>query len=96
MSDKAFFTYPTSLEYPNMGLRAIHYHVGPLLGTYSTQLYGILASLFESNFSVDQVMLSAATIHLIFSYNPYIFYPSCKASKTETMGFLNIKIGPLV
>ena len=79
-----------------MGLRTIHYCVGPLLGTFSTQLYGILASLFESNFAIDQVMLSAATTHLIFSYNPLIFYPSCKASKTGTMGFLNIKIGPLV
>ena len=50
-----------------MGLRTIYYYAGPLLGTYSTQLYGILASLFESNFSVDQVMLSAATTHDIFS-----------------------------
>ncbi len=79
-----------------MGLRTIYFYAGPFLGTYSTQLYSILASVFESNFSVDQVMLSAATIHLIFSYNPWIFYPSFKASKTETMGFLNIKIGPRV
>ncbi len=88
--------YPTPIAYHKTGSRTIYHYVGPILGTYSTQLYGLLACLFQSNFSLDLVVLSAATAHLIFSYNPQIFYPSYKASKTETMGSLNIKIGPLV
>ena len=77
-------------------LRKIHDHLGPCLGTQSASTLSHTSPFYFVHFSVNLVILSVATSPLVYFKYLSIFFLHCKPWKTETRGFLNIKIGQTV
>ena len=85
--------YPTPLAYYLIRLRKIYDHLGPCLGTPSASTLPHTSPFYFVHFSVTLVKLLVATSPFICFENLDMFFLHCKPWKTETMGFLNIKIG---
>ena len=85
--------YPTPLAYYLMMLRKVHDHLGPCLGTHRASTLSHTSPFYFVHFSVDLVILSAATSPFAYLEHLQTFFLHCKPWKTETMGSLNIKIG---
>ena len=88
--------YPTPLAYYLIKLRKIYDHLGPCLGTPSASTLSHASPFYFVHFSVTLVKLLVATSLFICFENLDIFFLHYKPWKTETMGFLNIKIGQTV
>ena len=88
--------YPTPLAYYLIKLRKIYDHLGPCLGTPSASTLSHASPFYFVHFSVTLVKLLVATSPFICFENLDIFFLHYKPWKTETMGFLNIKIGQTV
>ena len=88
--------YPKPLAYYLKRLRKIYDHVGPILGTHSASTLLHTSPFYFVHFSVNLVILSAATSPFAYLENLQTFFLHCKPWKTETMGSLSIKISQTV